>query len=134
MVTGARGIRNHNPGNIRLNPNTTWSGQVPAAQQTDASFVQFTDPVFGIRAIARILNTYAARGLTTLDQIIRTWAPPNENDTEAYVKSAEKNVGISRHVPLPASLKPILIAAIIQHENGTQPYSLDTIIKGISLA
>lgn len=126
-------LRNHNPGNIRLTA-TQWQGQVPATQQTDPDFVQFTDPLYGIRAIERILLNYAARGLHSVQDIIRTWAPPNENDTAAYIADVARELNVSPTTPLTTTSHPALIGAIIRHENGAQPYSDATLRQGIALA
>src|SRR3569623_742027 len=68
-----RGIRNNNPGNIRWGED--WRGLVAPAQRTDPDFCQFVAPVYGIRAIGKILLTYQARGILMLHRILRTWAP-----------------------------------------------------------
>jgi hypothetical protein len=82
----ARGIRNHNPGNLRRSSDP-WQGLAP--EQTDREFFQFTSPKWGIRALARTLIVYQDRGgLKTIDQMISRWAPPNENNTGAYVAGA----------------------------------------------
>ncbi len=132
MLT-SRGIRNNNPGNIRLS-STTWQGQVPASQQTDTSFIQFTSPAYGIRAIAKILDSYAARGLNTVDSIISTWAPPTENDTAAYIDAVASSMGVDPGTVLSSGDQPALIAAIIEHENGSQPYTSAEIDTGVSMA
>lgn len=125
-----RGIRNNNPGNIdRGQP---WAGLAPI--QSDQRFAQFVHPVFGIRAIARIIKTYQTRNLDTIREIISTWAPPIENDTNAYVLSVEKRLKYNRDLPLTPEQLPALIAAIIQHENGQQPYSDNLIKSAILLA
>jgi hypothetical protein len=133
LTNATRSIRNHNPGNIRLSPRK-WQGQVPASEQKDKSFVQFTAPEFGIRAMAKVLKSYMGRGLITIEKIISTWAPATENDTRAYVLSVAKQANLSPTEPLTQTQVMKLIPAIIKHENGAQPYSLDTINKGISLA
>lgn len=121
-----RGIRNNNPGNIRAD-GTKWKGLVG----DDGSFCKFDKPENGIRAIARILATYKARGIKTVRQIIARWAPPNENDTEAYIRSVAAASGIPENgVPMQDQL-PDLIAAIIKHENGEQPYTRAQIISGV---
>lgn len=127
-----RGIRNNNPGNIRLS-STKWQGMADA--QTDGAFIQFVSPEYGIRAMARILNNYAASGYRTIRQVITRWAPPSENDTESYIRAVSSAVGVADNVPLDlrTQLNP-LIKAIIRHENGLQPYSDDTINAGIALA
>lgn len=133
IVSTVRGIRNNNPGNIRLS-NETWVGQVPAEAQTDPSFVQFLDPVYGIRAMARILSSYANRGVVTLRAIVSTWAPPTENDTAAYLASVVGRTGIAPDAPTSRAQWPAIIAALIQQENGQQPYDAATIARGISMA
>ena len=49
------------------------------------AFVQFDDPVYGIRAIARIMKSYEREGINTLAKAIDRWAPPNENNSQAYI-------------------------------------------------
>lgn len=129
----SRGLRNNNPGNIRLSA-TQWEGQVPAAQQTDREFVQFISPEYGIRAMARILNNYMARGLNTITSMISTWAPPSENDTIAYINDVSDSTGIDPNAPVDPSAIPGIIASIIDHENGQQPYTAAQIATGVSLA
>lgn len=125
-----RGIRNNNPGNIRHGDD--WQGMSP--EQTDDDFVQFTKPEWGIRAMVRVLRSYARRNVNTVASIITTWAPDVENDTGAYISHVAQQLGVSPHDPIPESALPNLLAAIIKHENGVQPYSFVTINLGISLA
>ncbi len=127
----SRGLRNNNPGNIKRD-GTNWQGMSPT--QSDPIFVQFVDPIWGIRAMARILTNYFNRGLRTVSDIIGTWAPPSENDTEAYVAAVADSMGVDPNVPLGSADLPGLVSAIIQHENGTQPYSQGTILQGVALA
>lgn len=127
-----RGLRNNNPGNIRHGDN--WQGM--KKKQTDDDFVQFTSPEYGIRAMVKVLRSYRNRGLVTLERIISTWAPTNENDTEAYIQSVMKQTGWNRsHVVAEMEGDYLtLISAIIKHENGINPYSMDTIDEGYALA
>jgi hypothetical protein len=131
----ARGIRNRNPGNIRRSRDR-WKGL--AASQTDPAFFIFEAPIWGIRAMAVILRNYQRRhGLKTLAQIIGRWAPATENDTAAYVKAVARTVRVSPRACVDLQVGSTLrdlIAAIIHHENGTQPYDLDTIDAAIDLA
>jgi hypothetical protein len=128
-----RGIRNNNPGNIRKS-GAKWQGMRDV--QDDPDFVQFIAPEWGIRALARTLSTYYnTHGLRTVRAIISRWAPPNENNTDAYVRAVSSAVGKSADAPLALSTDlPALVKAIIRHENGINPYSDDTIAKGIALA
>ncbi|MFG8081199.1 structural protein [Pseudomonas aeruginosa] len=142
-----RGIRNSNPGNIERNA-TRWQGM--AAQQSDARFITFSAPEWGIRAIARTLITYQdkrrARDGSRIDsvrEIIERWAPPNENNTAAYSRAVASVLGIGpddetvdvyRYQTMEQ-----LVRAIIRHENGPGPYDGgwydDAVIeRGLALA
>ena len=127
-----RGIRNNNPGNIRRGT-ADWLGMVSG---DDQEFVTFSHPVYGIRAMARVLKNYQRiHGLKTVREIINRWAPPVENDTGAYVEHVAKSLGVDpdRAVHVPQIL-PALVAMIIRHENGVQPYSSDLIAQGVAIA
>lgn len=79
----SRGIRNNNPGNIRHKD--AWDGM--ADIQGDDSFVTFISPVWGIRAMIKVLLTYSRKyKLDTVRGIISRWAPPSENDTDEYIQ------------------------------------------------
>ena len=79
-----RGIRNNNPLNIRRG--TNWLGL--SKHQTDPAFCQFDSMTYGLRAGLIIIRTYMMKyKLTTIHSIVSRWAPPSENDTNAYVKS-----------------------------------------------
>jgi hypothetical protein len=129
----SRGIRNNNPGNIR-HGGSQWQGM--SAQQTDAEYVQFDDPIYGIRAMAKLLTNYQKNyGLDTIREIITRWAPPSENITSAYITAVSQKLGASpdQTIDVVGAL-PRLVPAIIYHENGEQPYSDAQISRGIALA
>jgi hypothetical protein len=131
----ARGLRNNNPGNIR-HSSARWQGA--SSIQRDAAFVTFDEPAWGIRALARVLLRYQDRhGLTTVRGIIGRWAPPSENDTEAYIRMVTARMGVGPNDDLNlhnhADLDP-LVRAIIWHENGSQPYPQDVIDRALLLA
>lgn len=121
-TSGARGIRNNNPGNIRRS-GEAWQGL--AKTQTDASFFQFTEARYGVRALAKILQTYSNKyGLKNVRDIINRWAPPSENNTASYVKTVAAKLGVSADEPIDVYARlPALATAIIQHENGYNPYT-----------
>ena len=125
-----RGIRNNNPGNIEDN-GTAWKGYTG----NDGRYVIFDHPEYGIRAMNRILNTYASKyGLRTIRGIIHRWAPPVENLTDSYVSAVSQRVGVGPDVELSGQHRADLIAAIIHHENGQQPYTDEVIERGMALA
>lgn len=130
-----RGIRNNNPGNIRRSKDP-WQGLAPI--QKDEAFFTFKDPIYGIRALARLLINYQDKyKLRTIAAIIGRWAPEVENNTSAYVHSVEKQTGFHASVMLDMHrfdhLKP-MVEAIILHENGQQPYTDAQITKAVVLA
>ena len=135
MSEQPRGLRNNNPGNIR-HSKVKWQGQADA--QPDPAFVTFTSPQFGIRALAKTLITYqATHGLKTIEQMIGRWAPPNENNTPAYVKAVAEAVAVPASMPVAVDAMRIMlpmVAAIIRHENGSQPYSDAILRAGLRLA
>lgn len=131
-VVGPRGIRNNNPGNIRRT-SEQWQGMAP--EQTDPEFVQFITPEDGFRAWAIILRNYRIRyGAQTLQQIITRWAPPSENDTQAYINSVSSRSGIAPDAVVHESEYPQLLEAMTKHENGVQPYTLLQISEGVARA
>ncbi len=114
-----RGIRNNNPGNIRLSP-TRWQGQ--RTFQFDPAFIEFTQPVMGLRALMRLLLTYHFKyGLSCVTSLVNRYAPPVENATDAYIHQVARRLKVGRTDKIdlrhPATL--ILLArAIVRHENG----------------
>lgn len=123
-----RGIRNNNPLNIRKSSDN-WQGKTG----DDGAFVIFDTPHNGIRAAGRLLKTYRDKyGLVSIRGIINRWAPPSENDTESYITSVEKQTGLFRDLTLQAADYPAVVAAMIRHENGQQPYELALITAAVA--
>ena len=128
-----RGLRNNNPLNIRRN-DTKWQGL--AEMQQDAEFFTFIAPEWGYRAAIRTLQTYRRKyGLYTLREWIERWAPPVENDTEAYIRCVCRRTGI------PETARPnienmvvmcSIVAAMSFMENGVEAVKAD-IYKGWEL-
>lgn len=116
-----RGIRNMNPGNIRLGE--SWLGL--RMKQTDPDFCQFTSMVYGCRALLKLLRTYVEkRGCTTIRKVVERWAPPSENDTTSYVLSVAAACRRDADERLPVDVDPLiyldLARAIARHECGPE--------------
>lgn len=131
---GARGIDNNNPGNLEFSRSNPWEGQTGS----DGRFAKFETPEHGLRALGRNLISYQRQGYDTINEIINRWAPPeDDNDTASYIAAVSKQVGIAPDVPLdvsnPDTLKK-LTAAIINHENGSQPFGDQQLNTGASAA
>lgn len=112
-------IRNNNPGNIR--PKGDKQG-----------FLKFETPEEGMLAMkedlaakvngksaamkARFGGTYEP----TLSNIITTWAPPEENNTEEYIKTVSQKTGFSpEDIILPENIDT-LMEAMIEVEGGAK--------------
>lgn len=130
-----RGIRNNNPGNIRHG--ASWQGLNPNGRNIDSAFCVFESPVFGIRALAKILINYKKiHGLNTVRQIVSRYAPSNENQTAAYIQTVAKQLEVYPDTKIDIEERGVLtvfIKAVIRMENGIQPYSDEVIQEGIDL-
>lgn len=115
----SRGLRNNNPGNIRLD-GVHWKGEKEPS--TDGAFKQFTSMAWGYRAMFQTLNTYSNKyGLDTIRKMISRWAPPTENDTEAYIKAVSDRSGTppdSRITTTNRDVMVPIVAAMSRVENG----------------
>ncbi|WP_408612234.1 hypothetical protein [Leclercia tamurae] len=130
-VGGIRGIRNNNPGNLEASWAFTWQGQ----NGTDGRFATFASPEHGIRALGVNLLAYQRRGLDTISKIINRWAPPQDNNnTTAYIQSVSQALGVTPTTRIDVTSPDVLTAlskAIIQHENGSVPFSDETIASSV---
>jgi|TARA_E500000318_G_scaffold6795_1_gene6409 hypothetical protein len=129
-----RGIRNNNPGNIKKN-DVEWEGL--SAIQTDKTFFQFNDPIYGIRALTKILRTYRnSYNIKNIWGIINRYAPPSENDTESYKNFVKEKTGLNMLEEIEFTVEGYLpvVKAIILMENGEQPYDDEIILQGMHLA
>lgn len=140
-----RGIRNNNPLNIRHSADC-WQGACEV--QTDPHFVQFKSMAYGYRAAWKTLQTYYNRFCQqgkpfSVQHIIGRWAPPAENDTEAYIRFVSKTSGLGgRENLLPPSNAAgygrlsRLMAAMTGMECGIPSAQVDTeaICQGYRLA
>lgn len=120
-----RGIRNNNPGNIRLSK-TKWQGQKEF--QLDPEFAEFETPVLGLRALMRLLLNYHFKyGLDTVESIINRYAPPHENATDGYIQHVCRLLRVERRERINLGRQDMLTAfarAICRHENGSPPRPL----------
>ena len=133
-----RGIRNHNPLNIRRTAKDQWKGL--AAQQNDRAFCQFKSLEYGWRAAFYLLTRtyYHKYRLYTIRGIISRWAPSSENDTTAYIANVSRLTGIDPDEPIgipsdkPARWMMLGVAMAIQ-ENGTDSLDYFAMLRGWQL-
>jgi hypothetical protein len=112
------GIPRNNPGNLR------YAGQTGATNE--GGFASFPTLAAGIQAANRQLDLYAARGVNTIDAIVRKWAPSSENDTEGYIGRIVKATGKGAKEQLSAADRQRLLQAIFTNGEGNR-VSLDTV-------
>ena len=132
-----RGIRNHNPLNIRRSKDQ-WKGL--AERQQDVAFCQFKSLEYGWRAAFYLLTRtyYHKYRLYTIRTIIRRWAPSSENATEAYIANIARLTGIAPDEPLgiPSDQSArwmMLGAAMAIQENGTSSLDYFAMLRGWDL-
>jgi hypothetical protein len=115
-----RGLRNNNPGNLRVS-NIKWQGKIPVVQNTDKAFEQFTSMHFGLRAMATdIINDISRKNLNTLRKLVNVYAPPTENDTTNYINTVSRalKIGPDQPIQLTNTLLTELMLAKVFVENG----------------
>lgn len=126
-----RGIRNNNPGNIRVSKDQ-WEGMTG----DDGAFVTFDSPESGVRALGKNLLSYGRQGYDSIEKIINRWAPPNENDTQAYIDSVVAATGIPATQSLDLS-DPDTLSSLAQaisfHETGSR-YDPEVYQQGVARA
>lgn len=126
-----RGIRNNNPGNIRVSKDQ-WEGMTG----DDGAFVTFDSPESGVRALAKNLQSYGRQGYDSIEKIINRWAPPSENETQSYIDSVVSATGIPATKSLDLS-NPDTLSALAQaisfHETGSR-YNPEVYQKGVARA
>lgn len=123
-----RGLRNNNPGNIRIN-NDLFQGEVRPSK--DKSFKEFETMPYGYRAMFKILSSYYKNyKLNTIRKMITRWAPPKENHTEKYIKAVSDYAGIPADDPININDREQMIrivAGMSKVENGVEADMPDVI-------
>lgn len=131
--SGTRSWRNNNPGNIIKSAFASRNGAIGEA----GGFAIFSSFKDGRKAIAKLLKTRGYKSLT-IEDAIKRYAPPHENNTKAYVKSVQKFTGI----PATTKINKLgrnqfskLVDGIIHHEGFKEgsiiKFKPDEVIKSI---
>ena len=128
-----RGIRNNNPGNLNF------AGQAGATKEggPNGRFAVFGSMQEGVAALVRQIGLYVKRGRNTIRKILEVYAPPGENNTNAYIAAVSKALGIGPDDALDtenAQQVMGLVRAITNHENGKGFVSDADIAGGFQLA
>jgi hypothetical protein len=121
----------NNPLNIKNVPGQVWVGTDP---RNSGPFVWFLKPEDCYRAGTKIIMRHYVEGDTKIPDVIGHWAPPAENNTDAYAAAVDKFMAQGgRPLNLPAELSTMLHAMTIQ-EQGHCPYDDSVILNGIAMA
>jgi tape measure domain-containing protein len=117
--------RNDNPGNLRA---SGWTQRQPGFVGERGGFAQFDTAASGYRAANANLDSYAARGIVTPNQILQRWAPTGDgnNDPAAYAARVQKLTGLDPNSPLgsDAASRAAMLKGITEVEGGrTSPFS-----------
>jgi len=127
------GLLLNNPFNLESNP-VVWFGEVRPSSKPP--FCQFNTLDNGLRAgIKNLYNQFHVHGLNTWREIVTKYAPPTENDTDAYLKAVciETGVGPDDYINLsmPSFLAKSAKAFILQ-EQGYVPCPDNQIAAAVS--
>lgn len=130
------GVIKNNPFDLMWNAAFVWVGQV-TPQPVGTRLLSFDTALQGIRAgmIDARTDLYKHK-LDTLEKIIPPFAPPNENDTEQYIKNMEVIMMIGRKDKLDFSTIGGLVdysMAIVQCEVGQGWYTEGLFISAAKL-
>jgi hypothetical protein len=110
-------VRNNNPGNMR-----------PVGSNN--GFQNFATPEEGLKAMAddlmikisgrspAMVSKFGQGYTPTLANVVSTWAPPEENDTQAYIQAVSQKTGIAPDQPLTPQDIARLQPAMIEQEGG----------------
>lgn len=130
-----RGEANSNPFNLEFG-GIIWEGM--ADPPSDGTFCKFTADAWGLRAGFRDLyEAWLHDGLTTIEKLITHYAPPNENDTAAYIAAVSSAMNIDPATGLNLADAGQLLAlgtSIITHENGECIYTASQLSEAVSAA
>lgn len=86
---GTRAWRNNNPGNLRNSKFSQAHGSLGEA----GGFAVFPDEVTGFDALLALLRTDTYQKLS-IEDAIKRYAPPSENDTAAYERNIRRLTGL----------------------------------------
>lgn len=100
---------NNNLGNIRVS-GANWQGKGAPHN----GFETFNTPQDGANAMFQNLGAYVKGNPgMTVAQAISKWAPPNENDTNLYIRQVMESTGINPAMPLSEVLQDPAMAATL---------------------
>mgnify|MGYP000745777313 CR=1 FL=1 len=123
------GLRNNNPFNLEFR-NIGWIGEVG----TDGRFSVFDTAENGIRAGMINIHTKMNRdGANTVRKLLTLLSPAFENPLEAIIQFTASKLNVAPDQPIQFGIRIIQLSqAIIQFENGQQPFTFDELESALA--
>jgi hypothetical protein len=93
----------------------------PGALMPSGKLAEYGSMEEGLAALDKNLASYGKKGINTLSGVISTWAPPKENDTNAYIAHVAKVTGLDPNQQIDLSnplVRHQISAGITQMESG----------------
>jgi hypothetical protein len=93
----------------------------PGAMMPGGKLATYPTMQAGLDALDGNLKSYGQQGINTLAGVISKWAPPNENNTAAYIQDVSTRLGLKPDQPIDLSnplVRHAISAGISLHENG----------------
>jgi hypothetical protein len=108
---------------------------VPIQFNSDGEFEQFWEYSFGVRAMIVLLTNYMNDGDNTIVAIILRWAPPSENNSNAYITNLAEFTGFDEYEELSPTKETLrgLVKGIAKSENGFECVTNSEFNQGYSL-
>jgi hypothetical protein len=118
--------RFNNPTNLR------WAEGYDTHNTKSGKFAVFPTLDEGVWAAAKQLQIYDTRGINTIRDIVKKWAPSNENDTAEYIRHVVKTTGIGANDRLNLNDQKVLaklISAIASKEGAGNRVTESAVIQ-----
>jgi len=131
-ASAPKGFRNNNPGNLEYNKNINWLGQIGS----DGRYAKFDTMKNGVRAnYINLRTSYHKYGNDTILDIIKRWAPADENPTIVYAKFVGEKSGLGLSTPFQFDKNNAIkiLDGIFHFENG-RPLDINLIREGVEAA
>jgi hypothetical protein len=130
-----RPIRNDNPGDLRpRHGEPKWPGQDGIDGGRGGPFAMFITPADGWAALGLwCLDARYLRGMKTAAEMIAVFAPPSENNTEAYAAGVVARLGTGDLDLSDVSVLTALCRAIAHWEESHDVWTDEAITGGMTL-